>query len=114
MEIEFLDGEFSICKYEKPVMPSEGFVFTAKTDNEFSLVCESRYVPDGWTDREDGWTAFRIAGQLDFSLVGILSKISGILADEGISVFAISTYDTDYILIKNEMKERCALKLKSL
>ncbi len=52
--------------------------------------------------REDGWRAFRIEGVLDFSLTGILSAISGILAENGIGIFAVSTYNTDYILVKAE------------
>lgn len=59
-------------------------------------------VPDNVIQQEDGWQGFRIQGNLDFSLVGILSKISAILADHGISIFALSTYNTDYILIKKE------------
>ena len=50
----------------------------------------------------DGWKAFRIQGVLDFSLIGILAKIATVLADNGISIFAVSTYNTDYVLIKKE------------
>ena len=50
----------------------------------------------------DGWKAFRIQGVLDFSLIGILAKIAIVLADNGISIFAVSTYNTDYVLIKKE------------
>ena len=57
-------------------------------------------------ERDDGWKAFRIQGVLDFSLIGILAKISTILADNGIGIFAISTYNTDYILTKAENYER--------
>lgn len=51
---------------------------------------------------DDGWKAFRIQGILDFSLIGILAKIATVLADNGISIFAVSTYNTDYVLIKKE------------
>ena len=60
------------------------------------------FVPDNTVIREDGWRAFRVCGTLDFSLIGILARIAGILADNGISIFAISTYNTDYILTKEE------------
>ena len=50
----------------------------------------------------DGWKAFRIQGVLDFSLIGILAKIATVLADNGISIFAVLTYNTDYVLIKKE------------
>ncbi len=51
----------------------------------------------------DGWKAFRIQGVLDFSLIGILAKIATVLADNGISIFAVSTYNTDYVLIKKKI-----------
>lgn len=59
-------------------------------------------VPANVTQRDDGWKGFRIQGILDFSLIGILSKIAEILAQNSISIFAISTYNTDYVLIKKE------------
>ncbi len=59
-------------------------------------------VPADTIEREDGWKAFKIEGVLDFSLVGILAKIAQLLADADISIFAVSTYNTDYILVKTE------------
>jgi hypothetical protein len=52
--------------------------------------------------REDGWRAFRIVGTLDFSLVGVIAKISSLLSESGIPVFVVSTYNTDYVLVKKE------------
>lgn len=72
------------------------------TDEERSLVCSSADVPANTVERDDGWKAFRIQGVLDFSLIGILSKLSGLLAENEIGIFAISTYNTDYILTKKE------------
>lgn len=80
--------------------------FTAKTDEENFLVCLTKDVPPNATERDDGWRTFRIQGTLDFSLIGILSEISGILADNKIGIFAVSTYHTDYILTKTENFER--------
>lgn len=71
-----------------------------ETDEENSLVCLTNEVPSNVIQRDDGWRAFRIQGVLDFSLIGILAKISVILADNSIPIFALSTYDTDYVLIK--------------
>ncbi|MFR1354504.1 MAG: ACT domain-containing protein, partial [[Clostridium] symbiosum] len=62
--------------------------------------------PLSTADREDGWRGIRIQGVLDFSLVGILSKLSGILAENQIGIFAVSTFNTDYILVKAEDFER--------
>ena len=80
----------------------EALSLVCRTDEEISLVCKTEDTPENTTDRDDGWKGFRIEGVLDFSLIGILSKISGILADNKIGIFAVSTYNTDYILVKKE------------
>ena len=80
---------------------------------ELSLVCKTEDTPKRTMARDDGWKGFRIQGVLDFSLIGILSKISGILADHKIGIFAVSTYNTDYILVKEENFER-ALEVLAL
>ena len=64
--------------------------------------------------RNDGWKAFCIQGALDFSLIGILSIIATVLANNNISIFAVSTYNTDYILIKNEDYQKSLEILKSI
>lgn len=69
--------------------------------------------PENTTEREEGWLGFRIQGVLDFSLVGILSKLSGILADNGIGIFAVSTYNTDYVLVKEENYKKALTVLVS-
>lgn len=104
MEIRKLAEDFSVCKVEdySQVDLARPFVFTGKTDEENSLVCPTGEVPDNATWRDDGWKAFRIEGVLDFSLIGILSAISGILAENRIGIFAISTFNTDYVLTKTE------------
>ena len=108
MQLKLIDIEFSICKVEDylGIDLNQEYVFTGSTDEEKSLVCPVPLVPDNTTEREDGWRAFRIEGVLDFSLIGILAKISTCLADNGIGIFAISTFNTDYILTKTENFER--------
>lgn len=104
MKLKKLNRDFSVCKvkdYSHVNLDAE-YLFIGKTDEERSIVCVTEEVPDNVIQQEDGWQGFRIQGNLDFSLVGILSKISAILADHGISIFALSTYNTDYILIKKE------------
>lgn len=104
MKIQKLDYDFSVCRvsdYSQIDLDSE-FCFLAKTDTERSLVCTTEHVPDTVIAREDGWKAFRIEDVLDFSLIGILSEISTLFAQNKISLFAISTYNTDYILTKKE------------
>ena len=113
LNIEVLPHNFTVCKLKSvpEKMPSERFCFLSVTDSEISLVCPTDSVPDSTYAREDSWKAFRISGTLDFSLVGILADISGLLAKEKISIFAISTYDTDYVLTKAECFEKAVKKL---
>lgn len=106
--IERINHDFSVCKvadYSQVDMESE-YCFIGKTDEEKSLVCLTDCVPHNTVERDDGWKLFRIQGSLDFSLIGILSRISTLLADHGIGIFAISTYNTDYILTKKENYEK--------
>lgn len=104
MEIKKIDHEFSVCKVTdySQVDLDEEYVFTGRTDEEKSLVCITDDVPANVTERDDGWKAFRIQGILDFSLIGILSRIAGILAENEIGIFAVSTFNTNYILTKKE------------
>ncbi len=108
MEIKRIEYNFSVCKvadYSLVELDSE-YSFIGKTDEERSLVCMTEDVPLNVTERDDGWRAFRIQGVLDFSLIGILSEISGILAENKIGIFAISTFNTDYVLTKKENYQR--------
>ena len=66
------------------------------------MVCITENVPNNVIERDDNWKAFRIQGVLDFSLIEILSQISTLLAENQIGIFAISTYNTDYILTKKD------------
>ena len=108
MRLKTIDETFSICKVAdyKAVDISSPYVFLASTDEEKSLVCPVRSVPEHTLERNDGWRAFRVDGTLDFSLVGILAHLSKVLADGGIGIFAISTFNTDYILTRSECFER--------
>lgn len=87
-------------------------LFIGVTDEETSIVSATDKVPTDTIEREDGWKGFKIEGVLDFSLVGILAKISSLLADAGISIFAISTYNTDYILIKADKYDAAVTTLQ--
>lgn len=107
--------DFSVCKVEntKSIDFDDEFVFIGKTDEELSLVCNTNKVPLNTISREDGWKGFRIEGQLDFSLIGILSKISGILAENKIGIFVVSTFNTDYVLVKSDQLERTKTVLEN-
>ena len=104
MELQRLEGDFTVCKIEniQNIDFTREFVFLSKTDDEISLLCETDYVPPGTIAQEPGWKGLKISGILDFGMIGVISRISSLLADAGISVFVISTYNTDYIFVKAE------------
>ena len=102
MELKKLPYDLTVCKVASlaDVPLDTEFFFLGKTDEELSLVCRTEDTPAATVERDDGWKGFRIEGVLEFSMVGILSKLSGILAENEIGLFAVSTYNTDYILVK--------------
>lgn len=102
LTIKPITEEFAVCQVEdySQVNLENPFVFTGATDDEKSLVCPIALVPENALTVDKTWSAFRIEGVLDFSLIGILSKISSLLSENNIGIFAISTYNTDYILTK--------------
>ena len=104
MKLEKLPYDLTVCKVADitDIDTKAAFYFIGRTDEELSLVCRTEDTPAGAIDRDDGWKGFRIQGVLDFSLIGILAKLSGILAEQHIGIFAVSTYNTDYILVKEE------------
>ena len=115
MTLEVLKQRFAVCKVTdlSQVKFNDEFLFIGKTDEEISVVCEETSTPKNAEVCENGWCGFRIEGILDFSLTGILSKISAVLVEEEIGIFAISTYNTDYILVKEENLKRATLSLES-
>lgn len=105
LTLRLLDEKFGICRLNKdehlPEWAASGnFYSVTKTMDELSVVCVQDSIPSGIKCEKD-WRAFKVEGPLDFSLIGILSSLSTILAQNKISIFAISTYDTDYILVKD-------------
>ena len=108
MVLKKLEYDLTVCRLEKLADADlkADFYFIGKTDEELSLVCRTEDTPENASMRDDGWRGFRIQGVLDFSLIGILSGLSGILAEHKIGIFAVSTFNTDYILVKEENFER--------
>ena len=104
MRLQIIEGKFSVCKVEnlRAVNFNVPWLFVGKTDAEISVVCLTADVPHATLAREDGWRPLRVAEPMDFGLTGVLAGISTVLAQAGISIFAVSTFDTDYILIKAE------------
>lgn len=104
LTLRVLDKTYAVCSLSKgeeiPVWALSGdFLSITKTEEELSIVCEEKNVRQG-IKYEGNWRILKIEGPLGFSLVGILAKIANIMSENNISIFAISTYDTDYILIK--------------
>ena len=115
MELKKIEHDLTVCKVHdiSDIDLTTEFYFIGKTDEELSLVCKTEDTPAETIERDDGWKGFRIQGTLDFSLIGILSKLTGILADHKIGIFAVSTYNTDYILVKEENFEKALKALAS-
>ena len=104
MDINRIEYDFTVCKVKdySLVNLEDEYCFIGKTDEEKSLVCLTKRIPSNVIEQEDGWKAFRIQGTLDFSVIGILSKITTLLAENNIGIFAVSTYNTDYIFVKED------------
>lgn len=106
----------SVCRLDVPSVPAwatqSAFLCFTKTPDEYSLVCESAYVP-AEVKAEAGWSCMKVEGVLDFSLVGVIAGITQVLASAKISVFVVSTHDTDYVLVKSDMLEQAVGSLHS-
>lgn len=104
LQLVVLDCALSVCKLDElPESPiGDGFCCVTRTEDELSVVCETSRVPEDALTREDGFRALKVQGPLDFALVGILARISLTLANVHVPLFAISTYDTDYILVNEK------------
>lgn len=116
LTLSLLPDNYSICRLEPaadipPWALAGNFFSITRTEEELSLVCSQEVVPDGVLC-EKGWRCIMVVGPLDFSLTGILASLTASLAEVGISVFAISTFDTDYLLVKADNLKRALLKLQ--
>jgi len=117
LTLEVLADELAVCRlaFDAQVPDwawSEGFTSVTRTEDELSVVCAAEPVPAD-IKHTPGWRALKVRGPLDFRLVGILAGLSSILADAGVSIFAISTYDTDYLLVRGEQLDAVAEALKA-
>lgn len=106
LELVLLADVYAVCRLHPEANPPSWagrgeLVAVTRTLRETSIVCPQERVPEGVT-REGGFRALRIQGPLDFALTGILDSLLHPLAEERIAVFAISTYDTDYVLVREE------------
>jgi hypothetical protein len=118
LRLKLLPNNYGICRFnpdfEIPEWAySSTFLSITKTVDEFSIVCEENLIPPR-TKCEKNWRAFKIEGPFDFALTGILSSVLSPLANAEISIFAISTYDTDYVLVKTDNLEKALTTLNPL
>ncbi len=115
LSLRVLPDLLAVCRLEPaepvPLWATGDFLSITRTTRELSIVCPEANCP-GDISREGGWRALGVEGQLDFGLVGILAGLSGALAEEGISVFVISTYDTDHILVREAALGRAVETLR--
>lgn len=111
LELEWIAGRFAVCRLpataEIPqwVPAGGGLISITRTDRELSIVAMQDAVPAD-VQAERNWVAMRIVGKLNFSAVGVLAKLSGALAGASVGVLAISTYETDILLVKSADAER--------
>ena len=108
--LDRLTGSYAICRLDRgesfPQWAMQGELFSVtRTPTELSAVCATASVPAGVTS-DAPWTVLAVRGPLDLNLTGVLAGLATPLADAGISTFAVSTYDTDYLLIRNRDFER--------
>jgi len=111
-----LEGRLAVCRLapgdEVPAWASDGaFTSVTRTRDELSVVCAEAAVPEGIRS-EGGWRVFRMEGPLDFGMTGILASVAVPLAGAGVSIFAVSTFDTDYVLVKEGEVPRAIAALR--
>lgn len=115
MELTLLPGRLAVCRLDLgapvPTLTPGALWSLTVTEEEISLVCSEAAAPFG-ARVEAGWRALRVAGPLDFSLAGVLAGLTAPLAADGISLFALSTFDTDYLLVKETVRARAVAALR--
>lgn len=105
LTLSVLDSTFAICRLDSaapvPAWATEGRFFSvSRTYDELSILCESKSAPLG-ARCEDGWRCLYVHGTFSFDLTGILNSLTGPLAEAGVGIFALSTFETDYLLVKD-------------
>jgi hypothetical protein len=120
LALDLLPGRLAICRFGAgdplpawALHAGAEFYSIVRTREELSLVCaEDDLPPSRWDAANRGWRAFKLQGPIPFETVGVVSRISGALADAGVPVFVVSTWDTDYVLVKEETAARAVDALR--
>jgi hypothetical protein len=110
LRLDLVEGRYAVCRLGPgdpvPAWAEGGpFVSVTRSDAELSIVCLQQAVPAG-TSAEGGWRCLRVRGPLGFGMTGILASLAAPLASSGVSIFVVSTYDTDYLLVQERDLER--------
>jgi hypothetical protein len=117
LRLKLLDGAYAVCRLSADALVPQSllaakaeFLSITRTADELSIVCEESLAPAG-AKVERGWRVLKVMGPLDFSLTGIIASLTAPLAEAKISVFAVATFDTDYLLVKEADLERAVTAL---
>ena len=118
LDLDVIPGAFAICRWPPgdpvPDWVQQGaFVSITRTATELSVVCAADVVPAG-TTCEAPWRIFAVRGPLDFALTGVMASLASPLADAAVSLFAVSTYDTDYVLVRAGDVDRATDALRNV
>ncbi len=115
LNLELVPGSYAVCRLGAdeplPVWATGAFVSLTRTDVELSIVCEQGRVP-AQVRSEPGWRCLRVRGPLGFGMTGVLASLAGPLAGSGVSIFVVSTYDTDYLMVQARDLERAVAALE--
>ena len=117
LRLFLLDCRMAVCRLgprdEVPEWAGgSAFSSVTRTSTELSIVCRENAVPEGIA-REGGWRIFQVEGLLDFALTGVMASIAGPLGEAGVSLFAVSTFDTDYVMVRERDGEQAANVLRA-
>lgn len=118
LTIEVLPGRYAVCRLDPgqdvPAWAWSGALASAtRTDAELSIICAESAVPGTVERVERDWRALRVAGPLDFNVVGVMARLTAPLARAGISILALATFDTDYLLVRNPDLARAVAALRA-
>ena len=119
LELEALSGEYAICRlpadaalpdWARPEPPEGDFVSISRTRHELSITCPVKRVPPDVRAERD-WACFKVVGPLDFGEIGVVASLAAPLAEAGVSIFVVSTFDTDYLLVKSAKRNQAVAAL---
>lgn len=121
LKLQVLEGVYAVCRFEPgqrlPEWTAPGLEAELHavlyTPGEVSVVCREARLPSSGVRAERGFAALRVEGPLDFSLIGVLARLTEVLAEAGVSVFALSSFDTDTLLVRADKLETAAAAFRT-